>query len=269
MLNNLVAHWKMNDNAATATVVDATGNYNGTYKDKDGDLNTDTGDSTGRIDGGLDFDGWEEDGGTDEHIDTGDPFQSTFQSSFSISVWIKPTDGQPTPRSGYVIGETNGAEDDCVWIVHGGNGTLLFQYSSNGNQARFLHNVVVFNDGQEDWHHLVMVVDSTIRGIGGVKGYLDGYVLPVGVVYKGDTTDVVSADFASDNNLYIGSENVNDAAVNHYNGLIDNVMIFSKALNQKEVRRLYRVGMGKEQLVSMQDRGQRGRYNNWSRSRYR
>lgn len=264
MIDALIAHWPLNDNADSATVVDATGNYDGTYKDGDGNVNTSTGASTGVVNGALDFDG-------DEYIDTGDTFQSTFQDSFSISLWCKPTDGQPA-ATGWLFGVStvDPAENDCVWMVLANTGALTFQYSSNGNRGRLFLNagLPLFSNGQETWHHLVMVVDSTIRAVGGVKGYLDGVLQPVGALSKGDTTDVVSADFTSIINPFIGAEDLG-GPTNEYNGLIDNVMLFNKALTQKEIRRLYRAGMGEEQILTMQNRCLRGRYNKWDRSRYR
>ncbi|GAJ19937.1 unnamed protein product, partial [marine sediment metagenome] len=57
LTNAIVAHWKMNDNTDSNAVVDATGNYNGTFKDAGGDPNTDAHSASGKILTALDFDG--------------------------------------------------------------------------------------------------------------------------------------------------------------------------------------------------------------------
>jgi len=247
-MRGVVAHWKMNDNAASATVVDETGNYNGTYKNKDGNLNTSTGASTGMVGGALSFDGPQADGGTDEYIDTEDPFESTFQGSFSISVWVKPTDGRP-PHSGYIVGVSTASEEDCVWITHGNNGTITARYTSNGNASDYYSSEIPFTDGQQDWHHIVLVADSTINNIGGLKLYFDGtLLLPLHpTLFRGNTADVVFADFASTSNLYIGAENY-AVNTNEYCGLIDNVILFERALDAREIYRqyiLYRTSRGR------------------------
>ncbi len=185
---------------------------------------------------GIDFPG------TDEYVDTGDTFQSTFQDSFSISAWIKPTDGQP-PSAGFIVGVATTLEEDCVWMVLNTTGSFTFQYSSNGNRGRLFVNGgnPLLSNGQETWHHLVMVVDSTIRAIGGVKAYFDSVLQPLGALSKGDTTNVVSADFRSTINLIIGAEDFVGTVQNFYDGLIDDVMIFSKALSAAESKNIYEV----------------------------
>jgi len=267
IISSLVAHYKMNDNAASATVLDAMGSYDGTYKDSGGNVNTSTGSSSGRINGALDCDGG------DEYIDLGDPLESLFQSSFSISIWVKPDDGHPAATV-WFLGITTTTEEDCVWMTLGVAGNVTFQYSSDGNMARLYLNAgnALFSDGQEDWHHLVMVADSTINGVGGVKGYFDGDLQSLHpTLSRGDTSAVVFADFASTMNMYLGAESLQGTGPSHfYAGLIDNVMLFSKALSSDEVRRIYNNGQGTE-IVSEIDEtvrprrgssplGYRGRY---------
>lgn len=179
--------------------------------------------------------------GTHSYVDTGSTFQSTFRNSFSISVWVKPTDGQPA-ASGYIFGATRGAELECVWIVIGNTGNLTFQYTTNSNRARLYGDAAaaVFSDGQETWHHIVMVVDSTIRAVGGVVGYFDSRRMTIGALSKGDTASVVSAEYTSTANPGLGAELVDGVPTNEYNGLIDNVIIYKRALTANEVHQLYR-----------------------------
>ena len=87
----LIAHYKMNDNLATAVVVDETGNHNGEYQLNSVAQNTSTGASTGKINGALDFVGGT---GSGEHIEIADhvdfsPGNAVAGSGtpFSISIW--------------------------------------------------------------------------------------------------------------------------------------------------------------------------------------
>jgi len=83
-----IAHWKMNDNTATATVVDAMGSHNGTYHGTGGtDDYTDAHSVAGKINTALDFDG------TPDYIEIADHNDFTFgdgtnDSPFSISTWV-------------------------------------------------------------------------------------------------------------------------------------------------------------------------------------
>ncbi|GAI12163.1 unnamed protein product, partial [marine sediment metagenome] len=85
--DSLVAFYTFNDDTNSTVVIDTQGYSNGTFTDATGDPNTDAHATTGKINGALDFDG------TDDYVDTGNTFESTFQDSFSISLWIKPDDG--------------------------------------------------------------------------------------------------------------------------------------------------------------------------------
>lgn len=51
--------------------------------------------------------------GSNEYIDTGSPFQSTFRNSSSISAWIKPTDGIPSAEN-TIMGSKGGG----IYIFH-------------------------------------------------------------------------------------------------------------------------------------------------------
>jgi hypothetical protein len=238
-----IAHWKMDDDAATATVVDTMGSYNGIYKDKDGNVNTEDGASTGRFDGALNFDGREIlDGGTELYVDTGDTFQSTFRGSFSISMWVKPTDGRPLTSGTYLFGVSEVSETDCVWIVLANTGQLIGTYVSDGDEATYYGSDAQFEDGQiEDFHHVVLVADSEKQDIEGILMYFDGVKIPPvhPTLFRGDTSGVTFADFTTTVNPYIGAENLNGTGTNFHNGLIDDVRIYDKALTALEVRAIF------------------------------
>lgn len=233
----LVAHYKLNDDAATAVVVDETGSYDGTYKDAGGDLNTDTGTVPGKILSALEFDG-------DEFVDLGDTFQSTFRSSWSISLWFKVDDGRPAPNQtfcGHIVGP------DYINIVIEATGKLSYEYVAGGNSAKWRVSAPLLSDGQETWHHIVCVADDTISGVGGVKIYLDGALTTSDI--NGDTSGVTFTDYTNPFNFYLGGlADVADPPQQIYCGDIDNVMLFNKALTLSEIKYLYNNGVGVENV---------------------
>ena len=70
--------------------------------------------------------------GTGDYMDTGRTFQSTFQGSFSISLWVQTTDGQPATAD-VLIGSANHASDaeDSVYIAISDSGDVAMNHRSN------------------------------------------------------------------------------------------------------------------------------------------
>ena len=225
----LVGHWKLWDGLMTTGLVfDYSLNGNtGTLVD------TDTPITLVPTYPGFSFDG------SNHAIDTGSHFRSTFQDSFSFSIWFKVTDGRAAAEQ-YLFGVDGGA--DTLYLVIDVNGRFTFKYDSDSNTSsyRSLAAAYTLADGQADWHHIVATADSAIAATRGTKLYFDGvFVIPT-AGSTGNTASVVFADYSTTNVLYIGAENA--AGVNGpFGGLIDDVMLFNKALSAIEVRNIYEV----------------------------
>lgn len=156
-----VGHWRMNDNAASAVVVDSTGAKNGTYKDGGVNVNTSTGSVAGKKNLALDLD-------TNEHIDIGNHGSSIK----SIAVWCKPDAVDVTD---YLI-DLNGI--DYITIV---NGTVTQNGFGTGTQIIYVDGVVAATV-TADWHLIILTStdgftasDLDIGRLGGV-GYFNGLV---------------------------------------------------------------------------------------------
>lgn len=134
-----VAVWHMSDNAGNTTVTEATGNYNGTAS-----ANTNTFDSTGKIDGALDF---EE--GTPHTVDVGDNAAFTFVEAnpFSVSAWINI--------------ESNSANLGIL-TKHGWDGKFrgewFFRVRSSNNI-----NFLLIDDSAALWNHIEAYGDTTLN----------------------------------------------------------------------------------------------------------
>lgn len=238
-----VLHYKMNDNAATTTVIDSMGNYNGTAQ-----RNTSLMATTGKIGGALDFDG------TTDYINVGDSLQSVFQSDFSVSLWVKPTEGQP--EEGVEEGDIFGVDDAIangsdieIWHYtfwhpsYGDLGVLATTYKSDGKGFGVSTGTTsAFNAGQETWHHIVWNTKQTSPTV--VTGYLY-----LDKVLRGSNSKsgCVMADYVGEKELYIGAHNLTGAIIPFY-GPIDDVMVFNDALTQEEIIFLYNGGFGTEHL---------------------
>ena len=73
--------------------------------------------------------------GSNDYVDTGATFQSTFRGSFSISCWIKPDDGQPSATE-FIMGSRNSAQQDGLELINQTTGKLKFYYESNDKVVR-------------------------------------------------------------------------------------------------------------------------------------
>lgn len=236
---NLIGHWKMNDNAASAVVVDSTGNHNGEYQKTGAAQNTSTGASTGKINGALDFDG------TNEHIEIADHNDFTFgdgttDSPFSISVWVSRE--TLTKTFGVITKTISQTEEEWILSISSGvlegqvNFTLLNPTSSPSNCIKAM-TVERLSTGR--WYHIVV----TSNGSGlhqDLKIYIDGVAASITTQETG--TYVAMGDTGGD--VRIG------LLLNSYyaNGLIDNVMIFNIELTPAQIEWLYNSGYGIESL---------------------
>lgn len=179
--------------------------------------------------------------GTDDYIDTGDTFQSMFRDSFSINMWVKQDDGRP-PVSAYMFAtlDTAGANSDISLILQT-TGYLYSIYESEGNSVVTKSANAVFSNGQETWHLITLVADSTVGGVGGILFYLNGVSVALDAVNNGDTTGVNFAEYTNGYAPYIGARNSGGAPVagSYFAGLIDEVMLFNTALTAQQVRSIF------------------------------
>ncbi len=231
-IGNIVAHWKLNDAAATTAVVDA----DGATHDGIASANTDTLSRTGKINNCLTFKG-------DSFVTVADDDALTFiedggtPKPFSIAAWIFVKSDEPEQE---IITKWKSAVGEREW---------QFEIAATGQLGLALHdpvNVVTvirrsstLVDISEGWHHVV----ATYPGTGGSNApddiilYIDGSSVAVGSTGGGgayskmanETTDVlIGAQLDSG-----GSE------TNFFKDRIDNVAIFSIELSSAQVTTLY------------------------------
>tara|TARA_R100001082_G_scaffold99082_1_gene67624 strand:- start:273 stop:3149 length:2877 start_codon:yes stop_codon:yes gene_type:complete len=180
--------------------------------------------------------------GTGDYMDTGRTFQSTFQGSFSISLWVQPSDGQPATAD-VLIGSANHASDaeDSVYIAISDSGDVAMNHRSNNVNGYLITTYPVFPNGATDWTHIAATYTKVAGGNTTYKLYINGY--EVVLTNSGSAiSEANHAAFASTYNLYIGGNNAAGSLSTPYTGYIDEVAIFNKALTAAEVEGLYNSG---------------------------
>lgn len=228
--NNLVGHYKMNDNAASTVVTNEVGT-NGTAR-----YNTDTMDEAGKINGTFDRTGL--------YINTNLKYDASdvpvFNQSFSIAAWFKADDGQQTSYRRFF-----GCMDDHYTVFQNGiyvglnansGGRVGFYYRAN-NVSVSLNTSQYLPNGNTGWQHIVWTADADT---GRFTVYTNG-------VYN-NTALNESIDLSQYNgvNPYIYAMNMDGSWENDWYGEVDDFRLYDKVLSSNEVRALYNNNTGTE-----------------------
>lgn len=140
--------------------------------------------------------------------------------NFTLSIWIKTTD-----TLSYIT-----SFRDPMYITFGPglySGGTIGMGIYDGTNPYFINNTAMqgINDGE--WHHIVMTHDGI-----NLKGYIDGSI--IATVSTGTTTQ---SPFGTNTNRIGVRGDGNTAAA--YNGLVDQLRLFNRALEGDEVFKLY------------------------------
>jgi len=214
----LVAHWKMDDNTATTTVLDSSGRGNhGTAQRNTSALST-----PGKINGALTFDG------TSDYIDCGSSATLQEKKTLTVSAWINGS-SYTKAMNMIVCGDNRNLNFD--WGLRVDNVIVKFIIKA-GNYQVATGPAVSINQ----WYHVVGVWDRNV-GTNNLRIYVDGSL-------AGATT--VNADMGN-LPVYVTIGRLYYPTINQYfEGLIDNVMIFNRALSDGEIDAIYNGGAGTE-----------------------
>ena len=222
---SMVAHWKMDDDAANAVVVDDTvGGNDGVLHDVGGTATKAAHTILGKVNQGLLFDG------VDDHIIVADANELDLATG-SISLWFKPS-----------IDYIGGAGHTYEYLLSKGVGSALYLRGvdsklgfDNTVAAHTYSNLGVFLANH--WYHAVVTDDGTTT-----KMYVDGKL-------QSDTGDATGGDFLNTTgDLNIGREQ-GGAVGDYVHGRIDDLRFYDAVLTAWEVMRLYQQGIGIRSLV--------------------
>ena len=217
----LVGHWKMNDDAASTDVADATGNgHTGTASHNTEDLSV-----AGRVSTALEFIT-----ASSRYVSVPDAADLRLADGGTICMWVK-WDGTYTPSGGasprliakqpyWHLIQTSVTGDLIFFTQTGvGEGTTSDAALSSGN-----------------WRHIAVVLcaASATRRI-----YVDG---SDATSLAGDGSMPTDASAT----LYIGARTNTSG---FFGGVLDDVRIYKRPLSQKEIQAIYNSGSGTEDAI--------------------
>jgi len=215
LIDNLISYYKLDEDAGNTTVNDAHGSNDGTASEDTEDLH----DNDGIINSAFDFDS----ANPDNINITG---AGNFQNAETYSVWFNKA-SSVSGSGEYLIGMNR----DNVY--HGlkvqSSSTIRYVLSTTSSTGDHTFNAGTINDGE--WHHVAITFDDSNSNY---YVYLDGSQIGSGTQ---------AGDLSSSTGTRIGTRSGIDGA-RSFDGLIDEVGIWSRALSSDEVGDLWNGGNG-------------------------
>ena len=150
-------------------------------------------------------------------------------SDFTIEMWMQVPGSAANNR--VMIGRVATDSRMIWWVGVDVNGYAVFELRDRKHTGFFIGGKgPKVNDGK--WHHIVVVRDGRVRRN---KLYVDGYAIGD---FEFDYTD----NFESVSPINIGYLDLDNRY--RYNGKLDELMVYNRALAENEVRGRYNSGMG-------------------------
>jgi len=149
--------------------------------------------------------------GVTDYVDLGANPQFDY-SSMTVCVWFSFTTDIGSGAGSTLI--HGGSSNTNFWEITARLGKIITAIATTGGQMRTAN---TYNNGQ--WHHICWIRGS--------RPYIDGVLTSV---------DTYNTTYAIEGNAKISRNNATMA----WNGLIDNVMIYDRALTAVEISQLYR-----------------------------
>ena len=206
----LVGHWTFDGKDMGPNVRDKSGSGNHGNLILSTTGNTVTTTVAGRLGQALKFDG------SDDYVTGGDIASLEFTGDMAVSAWIR-TDVAQSNKG--IVGKWISSPSDAGWLMFAfSTSQITFQVDGTGNRA-----TVAITD--KKWVHAVGIRSGT-----NIYLYIDG------VLAATDTGTTLSTSGTAA--LQVGAY----SSSNFFDGQIDDVRIYNRALSAGEVNKLYQMG---------------------------
>ncbi len=225
--DGLVGHWTfdgpdMDWGSTTAEVKDRSGN--GNHGNATTSMSATSSPTSGVLGQALEFDG-----GFDT-VNLGNPSELQITGALTISTWVKADTNQNTS----IFGKVDWQGDQRSYRLQTDPGTASTRYefriagTCNASETPSGYNEAA--DGE--WHHVVGVYEPSTA----LRVYVDG------VLGAENTTSIPAAIADCTADAYIGSRSHIGLPAEMFDGLIDDVRVYDRALSAAEVKRIFDLG---------------------------
>ncbi|MHC4456605.1 MAG: LamG-like jellyroll fold domain-containing protein, partial [Planctomycetota bacterium] len=202
----LISHWTF-DEGRRSIAYDTVGGNDGSISGAQW--------TTGQVGGGLEFDG------VDDYIDFGKHSSLDVSDQITISLWIYP---RSTSNEVVLLNKGEGCGNYNLYIYHG---ELALLSSDSCNWAnRGTNSDIATNQ----WQHIVVTYDGSK-----IRYYIGGFLR--------DTKNSDGLGSTNNDNLKLGGQTVSGwPDTRYFNGVMDDVRIYDRALSAEEIQQLYLEG---------------------------
>lgn len=222
LTSGLVGYWTFDgaDTSWTAntTVDKSTSGNTGTMTN----MSTTSSPAIGKIGQGFNFDG------VNDYVNAGNGNSLNIVGNITISAWVKFDN---TNDVDIIVSRDNGGPGDATaWSYEFGREITtnkLFLYSDgSGGEYQSVNSSSSITD--TSWHHIAVTKNGSV-----VTFFIDGAL---------DNSATMTQTFPStSHSLHIGTENYS-ATTEKFDGLIDDVRVYNRALSAAEIKILYNMG---------------------------
>lgn len=217
LTDGIISYWKLDETSGNA--IDATGTGNTL-------TNTNVTYSAGKINNGANF-----------NVSNAYLSRNSFtinQTAFSISAWFKTSASAPSDIYSILCQDYTGGSPSRVFqfAINNSSNFRFIRFGSSNNLLTNISNSTPLNNGI--WHHVVATFSNSV----GSRIYVDG-------VLTGSDSVLTSNNSSLSIPTLMGASQGDSGSIgNYFNGQIDEVGIWSRALSGSEVSELYNGGAG-------------------------
>lgn len=162
--------------------------------------------------------------GVDDYIDIGSFSTFTQSDDFSISVWIKPNQVKPQTILMLQPDDFYDRFNAMAYYSHNGVSSTVWDYGNCTAGGRLMQIGTVFSPA---WQHFVFTVEQGV----GMKVYINGVLT--------NTLSTSSTITNRQRNLWIGGGWDAAGALFYFDGIIDDMRLYDRAVNGAEVQALH------------------------------
>jgi len=210
LINGTFVHWKLDETTGAVAADDSANGYDGTL------VNMDNSDWVpGNTGNGLDFDG------VNDHVVVDGICAAIADGNVTVSAWVNAPALNPATQFMISINSSNGDGNKLLLGTPGNTATLSFADS----EPVWHHTTATVIDNT--WHHIAYVLEDSADTI---TVYVDGSE----VLSFTSTVSVAASDILSFGQEYDAGMATGD----FYNGLLDDVRVYDRALSGAEIATL-------------------------------
>jgi hypothetical protein len=164
--------------------------------------------------------------GNNAVIDCGDVLNNL--STFTMSAWVKIRARVVTDYDGF-ISEGTDSEPTGNWMFYVGSTSTSFGSSCYWSPRTYIDTRVHHSIALDQWHHVVQTYDGSF-----VRQYDNGVEV--------NSTAYSGKSMGNSSSMYLGRVMYAGTTTVHFNGDLDEVRIYNRALSAEEVQQLLQYG---------------------------